>query len=100
MRFALEFSVDKAAGDIARTQVERHKRMNFAATAGRDTMVTLAGSEPLLAEAAYKVMRGTLLNPVCHLANHPDLIWGARCSPSHHASIRRRTRLRPEMGYR
>src|SRR6266446_7455318 len=51
--FALEFNMDGSAGDVARTQVERHMRLCLAVTAGRDTLVTLAGSEPLLAEAAY-----------------------------------------------
>ena len=73
MRFALEFNMDGTAGDVARTQVERHMRLCLAATAGRDTLVTLAGSEPLLAEAAYELMRKTKSNPVHHLAHHSDL---------------------------
>ena len=73
VRFALEFNMDGTAGDVARTQVERHMRLCLAATAGRDTLVTLAGSEPLLAEAAYELMKGTQSNPVHHLANHSDL---------------------------
>jgi len=73
VRFALEFNMDGTAGDVARTQVERHMRLCLAATAGRDTLVTLAGSEPLLAEAAYELMKGTQSNPVYHLANHSDL---------------------------
>ena len=35
--------------------------------------MALAGSEPLLAEAAYELMKGTQLNPVRHLASHSDL---------------------------
>ena len=73
VRFALEFNMDGTAGDVARTQVERHMRLCLAATAGRDTLVTIAGSEPLLAEAAYELMEGTQSNPVHHLANHADL---------------------------
>lgn len=70
VRFALEFM---DASDIARTQVERHMRLCLKATAGRDFLVTLAGSEPLLAEAAYELMEGTRSNPVNLLANHSDL---------------------------
>jgi hypothetical protein len=73
VRFALEFNMDGTAGDVARTQVERHMRLCLAATAGSDTLVTLAGSEPLLAEAAYELMKRTRSNPVAHLAHHPDL---------------------------
>lgn len=73
VRFALEFNMDRIAGDIACTQVERHMRLCLAATAGRDTLVTVAGSEPLLAEAAYELMKGTQSNPVHHLAHHSDL---------------------------
>jgi hypothetical protein len=73
VRFALEFNMDGTSGDVARTQVERHMRLCLAATAGRDTLVTLAGSEPLLAEAAYELMKGTQSNPVHHLAHHSDL---------------------------
>ena len=73
VRFSLEFNMDGTAGDIARTQVERHMRLCLAATVGRDTLVTLAGSEPLLAEAAYELMKATQSNPVRHLANHSDL---------------------------
>ena len=74
VRFALEFNME-AAGNVARTQVERHMRLCLAATATteRETFVTLAGSEPLLAEAAYELMKGTQLNPVRHLASHSDL---------------------------
>ena len=43
VRFALEFNMDGTAGDIVRTQVERHMRLCIAATAGRNTLVTLPG---------------------------------------------------------
>jgi hypothetical protein len=73
VRFALDFNMDGTAGDVARTQVERHMRLCLAATTERETFVTLAGSEPLLAEAAYELMKGTQSNPVRHLASHSDL---------------------------
>jgi hypothetical protein len=73
VRFALEFNMDGTAGNVARTQVERHMRLCLAATTERETFVTLAGSEPLLAEAAYELMEGTHSNPVRSLANHSDL---------------------------
>jgi hypothetical protein len=73
VRFALEFNMDGTAGDVARTQVERHMRLCLAATAQSDTLVTLSGSEPLLAEAAYELMNATQSNPVHHLAKHSDL---------------------------
>ncbi len=57
VRFVLEFNQGGTAGDIARTQVERHMRLCLAATAGRETFITLAGSEPLLAEAAYELVK-------------------------------------------
>jgi hypothetical protein len=73
VRFALDFNMDGAGGNVARTQVERHMRLCLAATAGRDSLVTLAGSEPLLAEASYELMKQTQSNPVYHLAKHSDL---------------------------
>jgi hypothetical protein len=74
VRFALEFNMmDGTASDIACTQVERHMRLCLAATAGRERFVTLAGSEPLLAEAAYEIMNNTRSSPVRHLAHHSDL---------------------------
>jgi len=48
-------------------------RLCLAAIAGRDTLVTLAGSELLLAEAAYELMKATQSNPVHHLEKHLDL---------------------------
>jgi len=55
------------------TQVECHMRLCLAATAGRDTLVTLIGSELLLVEAAYGPVKRTQSNTVHHLANHSDL---------------------------
>ena len=43
VRFALEFNMDGTAGNIARTQVERHMRLCLAATTERETFVTLPG---------------------------------------------------------
>jgi hypothetical protein len=45
----------------------------LAATTGFETLITLAGSEPLLAEAASQIMHESLTNPVRHLADHSDL---------------------------
>ena len=73
VRFALNFNMDRTAGDIARTQVERHMGLCLTTTTGCDTLITLTGSEPLLAEAAYEVMKGSQSNPVRHLANRLDL---------------------------
>ncbi|KAN0114069.1 hypothetical protein V8E52_007045 [Russula decolorans] len=72
-RFALEFNVDGTARDVTHTQVERHMRLCIAATARLEKMITIPGSEPLLAEAAYELMKGTRTNAVCHLAMHSDL---------------------------
>jgi hypothetical protein len=73
IRFALEFNLDGTACDVARTQVERHMRLCIAATTGFGKMITISGSEPLLAEAAYELMKGTGTSAVCHLANHANL---------------------------
>jgi hypothetical protein len=73
VRFALEFSMDGTARDVAYAQVERHMRLCVAATTGFEKLVTLAGSEPLLAEAAYELINNTQTNAVRHLAHHLDL---------------------------
>jgi hypothetical protein len=73
VRFALEFDVDGTALDVACAQVERHMRICVAATYEFETFITVAGSEPLLAEAAYELMKESKTNAVCHLADHPDL---------------------------
>jgi hypothetical protein len=72
-RFALEFNMDGTARDVTYAQVERHMRLCIAATTGFEKMVTISGSEPLLAEAAYELLKGTGTNAVCHLAGHADL---------------------------
>ena len=74
VRFALEFnSAEKNTSDVLCTQVERHMRLCLAVTAGREKFITLAGSEPLLAEAAYEVVKHSKSNPVWHLDRHSDL---------------------------
>ena len=73
VRFALEFNMDGTARDVAYAQVERHMRLCVAATTGFEKLVTLAGSEPLLAEAAYDLINKTQTNAVWHLAHHSDL---------------------------
>ena len=72
VRFPLEFNADESAPGVALKQVERHMRLCLGVTAELENLVTLAGSEPLLAEAAFDLMR-LEGNPVRHLANHPDL---------------------------
>jgi hypothetical protein len=72
-RFSLEFNMDGMARDVTHTQVERHMWLCIAATAGLENMITIPGSEPLLAEAAYELMKGTGTSAVCHLAMHSDL---------------------------
>jgi hypothetical protein len=72
-RFALEFNMDGTARDVTHAQVERHTRLCIAATAGLGKMITIPGSEPLLAEAVYELMKATEMNAVCHLAMHSDL---------------------------
>jgi len=65
--------MDGTVRDVNRVQVERHMRLCIAATTGFEKMITISGSEPLLAEVAYKLMKDTGTNAVCHLAKHPDL---------------------------
>ncbi|KAF8498580.1 hypothetical protein F5888DRAFT_1802761 [Russula emetica] len=73
-RFALEFDMDGTACDVTYSQVERHMRLcTIAATTGFERMITISGSEPLLAEAAYELMKGTGTNAVCHQAGHAGL---------------------------
>ncbi len=48
-------------------------RLCLAATTGFERLITLAGSEPLLAEAAEELMRDGQMNPVRYLAEHSDL---------------------------
>jgi hypothetical protein len=73
VRFGLEFNADSISRDVARTQVECHMRLCLAATTGFERLITLTGSEPLLAEAASELLHNSGTNPVRHLANHSDL---------------------------
>ena len=73
VRFALEFNADSISRDVTRKQVERHMRLCLAATTGFGRLITLAGSEPLLAEAAWQLMRKSSETPVRRLAKHSDL---------------------------
>ena len=73
VRFALEFNADSISRNVTRKQVERHMRLCLAATTGFERLITLAGSEPLLAEAAWQLMRDSSETPVRHLAKHSDL---------------------------
>lgn len=59
--------------DVTFAEVERYMRPCIAVTAGHEKLITIPGSEPLLAEAAYELMKGTRTNVVCHLAGHSDL---------------------------
>jgi hypothetical protein len=43
------------------------------ATTAELKMITITGSEPLLAEAAYQLMKSTQTNAVHHLAQHLDM---------------------------
>lgn len=59
IHFALEFNpADKSGWEMAHTQIEQHMRLCVAATAGFERLVTMAGSEPYLAEAAQELMSG------------------------------------------
>jgi hypothetical protein len=73
VRFALEFNADSISRDVTRKQVERHMRLCLAATTGFGRLITLAGSEPLLAEAAWQLMCRSSETPVRRLAKHSDL---------------------------
>jgi len=72
-RFAPEFNMDGTARDITFAQVERHMRLCIATTAELEKMITIPGSEPLLAEAAYQLVKDAQMNPVQHLVQHLDL---------------------------
>src|SRR5712671_5378483 len=65
--------MDGSARDVSYTQVERHMRLCIAETVGLEEMITTTGSEPLLAEAAYELMKNTEKSAVGYLAEHSDL---------------------------
>ncbi|KAH9959793.1 hypothetical protein BC827DRAFT_1376981 [Russula dissimulans] len=73
VRFALEFNMDDSARDVSYTQVERHMRLFIAATDGLEKLITISGSEPLLAEAAYELMKVMKKSAARHLAEHSNL---------------------------
>ena len=75
VRFALEFNADSISREVECAQVERHMRLCISVTTGFERLVTLAGSEPLLAEAASQLLHDSKANPVHHLAHHSDLNW-------------------------
>jgi hypothetical protein len=57
VRFALDFDLaDKSGRDVALTLVERHMRLCVAASTQFEKVITIAGSEPYLAEAARELM--------------------------------------------
>ncbi|SRR5216683_3851152 len=71
--FGLEFNTDAISCAVACTQVEHHMQLCLAATIRFERLITIARSEPLLAEAASQLMHESWTNLVCHLANHSDL---------------------------
>jgi hypothetical protein len=57
VRFALDFDLaDKCGRDVSLSLVERHMRLCVAASIGFEKVITMAGSEPYLAEAARELM--------------------------------------------
>ena len=72
VRFALVFNSDRASRAIACQQVERHMRLCLAASDGFEQLVTISPSEPLLAEAAYDLLRRTSMDPIDHLVQHSN----------------------------
>ena len=68
--------MDRTARDVVCELIERHMRLCIGATTRLEKLVTVAGSEPLLAEAAYELMQKGYaddMNAVGYLAGHPDL---------------------------
>ncbi|TFY74196.1 hypothetical protein EWM64_g9816 [Hericium alpestre] len=71
VRLPLEFRATSwSTRSMEREQVERHMRICLAATAGFEEMVTVAASEPLLAEAAFITMRNKKMPAATALQNH------------------------------
>ena len=73
VRFALEFNADTVSRAVACKQIEQHMRLCVAASSGLERLVTLSGSEPLLAEAASELLQETSVDPIDLLAKHSDL---------------------------
>ena len=72
-RLGLEFNEDEDSCNAAYKQVERHMRICISTTTGFTKMVTCSASEPLLAEAAFRLLSDSPVNPVKRLANHANL---------------------------
>ncbi|KAI0301085.1 hypothetical protein B0F90DRAFT_1668163 [Multifurca ochricompacta] len=63
VHLSLEFNLANTHGrEVARTHVERPMRLCLAATTGLESMITVAGSELCLAEAARRIMNGSAAN--------------------------------------
>ena len=79
VRLSLEFKTPawlEGRLDIERQQVERHMRVCLAATPGLQKIVTICPSEPLLAEAAYRVMRASShVQWISKFAEHVDSFY-------------------------
>ena len=74
VRFGLDINFSDISGrEVAQKQVERHMRLYLAATSGFEKLVTTAGSEPYLAEAAQELMYRSGIDPVKHLASNSSL---------------------------
>ena len=79
VRLGLEFKTPawlEGRLDIECRQVERHMRVCLAATPGLQKIVTICPSEPLLAEAAYRVMRAsTHVKWISKFVGHVDSFY-------------------------
>jgi hypothetical protein len=74
VRFALDFDLaDKSSRDVALSLVEHHMRLCVAASIGFEKVITMAGSEPYLAEAARELMSD--FGAVRLLADNSSLNW-------------------------
>ena len=91
VRFALEFSMDEKAREVVCEQIERHMRPCIAATARLETLVTGAGSEPLLAEAAYELIKFNRKSAAQYLVrselHQPWAAWRTSCGLANHARV-------------
>ena len=73
VRVPLEFSFSHPKPrHIVAKLIERHMRLCTIATSGFDLLLTTAGSEPVLAEAAFKVVNKSMNSPIYHLSIHMD----------------------------
>ena len=69
MRFPLEFDFsDPNARSLVRKQIKHHMRLCTIATGGLEVLFSTVGSEPLLAEAAAKVMARGNASPIRQLS--------------------------------